>query len=68
MVRDWWMRLALPLKALFRLVVAESRRTDTRRIVLALLAIIVLGVTGWCIASWLLFSDDVLQSPSGRSR
>lgn len=74
MVREWWMRLALPLAALFlaaliyRLVVTQHKRAKTERTVLALLAMIVLSVTGWCVASWLLFSDDVLQqaSPGGR--
>jgi hypothetical protein len=73
MMREWWMRLVLPLAALVlavlihRLVFATHRPARAERAVLALLTMIVLAVTGWCIASWLLFSDDVLlQASPGR--
>ncbi len=82
MVWDWSVRLVLPLLALLlaalvcRLIAVSRRSTlqkgasrknaDVERTVLAVLAVIVLGVTGWWIASWLLFSSDVLQQAAHR--
>lgn len=70
MFREWSMRLVLPLVALvlaaliYRLVVVSRRGASIEKTVLSLLAMIVLCVTGWWIASWLLLAPDLVPQAS----
>ena len=73
MVWDWTVRLVLPLLVLLlAAVIVEILRgprtaiSGMERVAIALLAVTMLGIAGWWVASWLP-SGDVPQQAQTRS-
>ena len=74
MLWDWLAQLVLPILALvlaaliLRLLGTSRTSTDVERTVLAVLAVILLGVAGWWVGSWLVSADLLQHATRPRAR